>query len=234
MDVIACNKSVMISIVIPVYNNEEALKKALFSISGQSYKEVQVIVVDDGSTPPINSLDSSILIIRQENKGAPVARNAGRKKATGDYVIFWDVDVVAKPDMLKKMKEALDKNPKASFSYSNFYYGRKKMPAMACDSDALKKNNYIHTTTLLRTSDAWEWDQSLKRFQDWDYWLTLIENGRAGVWIDEYLFFVEPGGTMSSWLPSFAYNKPWRYLPGVHSKVRAYEEAKNVILTKHV
>ncbi|MFA6427388.1 MAG: glycosyltransferase family A protein [Candidatus Magasanikbacteria bacterium] len=249
----------LISVIIPVYNRTDKFRGALSSVVQQTYKDIEIIVVDDGSyTDAVEyamrdmlkfqkydaqkekdatalSHIEHIQYIRQENKGAPSARNKGLELARGEYVIFWDADVVAEPDMLQKMVEVLEKNNEASFVYCNFTLlpMSKKMKAQQFNLDALKKNNYIHTTSLIRRKDIIKWDEALKRFQDWDLWLTMGEHGKKGVWFDEYLFCIRGGGTMSSWLPSFTYKKPWCYLPWIKSRVKKYEEAKNIVLKKH-
>ena len=178
--------------------------------------------------------DISITWIRQENKGAPAARNAGLDKAAGEYIIFWDADVIAEPEMLEKMVNKLEQEKDMSFVYCNSRFGWKKFRIHSFDETKLKEMNYIHSTTLIRKKDAIRWDESLKRFQDWDLWLTMVEQGKSGVWIDEYLYQVVPHkGGISSWLPSFAYKKPWRYLLFFYKKVKAYEKAKEVIKKKH-
>lgn len=229
----------LLSIIIPIYNHEESLSSVLLSIQKQAFRQLEIIIVDDGSYPPVDRKnyaagDISITWIRQENKGAPAARNAGLAKATGEYVIWWDADIIAEPHMLEKMVRALEQHKEASFAYSNFYFGNKKMPARAFDSAALQAQNYINSATLVRRTDAPKWDESLTRFQDWDLWLSMAEQGKQGVWIDDYLYRAIPHkGGMSSWLPSFAYRAPWKYLPVIKKKVEAYEEAKEIIKKKH-
>lgn len=226
----------LISIIIPVYNHEQALEKALGSIFEQTYKDIEVIVVDDGSEEvisPKSKVISQMRVIRQDHKGAAAARNRGLEEVKGEYVIFWDADVIAEPEMLEKMIRALRTNPEASFVYSNFYFGWKKMKGGSYEATKLQRNNYIHSTSLIRRKEAIQWDESLKRFQDWNYWLSMAEQGKKGIWIDEYLFRVLPGGTMSSWLPKLAYKKPWRWMPGIRGKVRRYEEAREVVMEKH-
>lgn len=223
----------MISIVIPVYNHQEALNEALSSIASQTHKDVEVIVVDDGSAVPVPE-DDRYTLIPQINAGAPAARNRGLDAAKGDHIIFWDADVVADNTFLEKLHSALEKNKQASVAYANMRFGSHKMTAAPFSLEKLKENNYIHSTSLIRKKDCPRWDESLKRFQDWDLWLTMAEQGRGGVWIDEYLFAVtERKSGMSSWLPSFAYKKPWKWLPWFAKKVRSYEQARGVISQKH-
>ncbi|MBU0596778.1 glycosyltransferase family 2 protein [Patescibacteria group bacterium] len=223
----------LISIIIPVYNHKKALERALDSIFSQTYKNIEVIVIDDGSSEELRIKNYELRMVRQENRGAPSARNRGLDQAKGEYVIFWDADVIGEPDMLEKMYDALESNPEVSFVYSNFYFGYKSFKLQHFNITALQHDNYIHSTSLIRYKDAIKWDELLKRFQDWDYFLSLSEQDKKGVWIDEYLFKVLPGGTMSSWLPKFAYKKPWKYLPWVSGRVRKYEDDRAVIFLKH-
>ncbi|PIR74951.1 MAG: hypothetical protein CO030_03790 [Candidatus Magasanikbacteria bacterium CG_4_9_14_0_2_um_filter_42_11] len=227
----------MISVVIPVYNRKEVLLRSLASLEIQTFHDFEVIIVDDGSSPAIRLQTTDyrfpIEFVRQENKGAPSARNKGFSLSKGEYVIFWDADLIAEPNMLEKMLEALDSHPEASFAYSNFTFGKKKMPGVAFDVKALQKRNYIVTSSLIRRKDVITWDESLKKFQDWDYFLTLSEQGKKGVWIEEYLFDIEVGGTMSEWLPRCAYHAPIKWLPGIAKRVKKYERAKKIIQQKH-
>lgn len=233
-----------ISVIVPVYNRAEIFGRSLQSIVEQTYRPIQIIVVDDGSTENIKdvfdrtkkkyeSAHHSFLYIRQENKGASVARNSGLAHATGGYVIFWDADTIGQAHMLEHMRDALSRNTEASFAYSSFLLEKKLFRGIPFSFEELKKQNFITTMSLIRRSAVVKWDESLKRFQDWDLWLTMAEQGKKGVWIDEILFQVEGGGTISSWLPSFAYHVPFRWLPSIRDKVREYEAARKIIFNKH-
>lgn len=233
-----------ISIVIPVYNQSHKLEQALHSIETQTYRPLEVIIVDDGSISPVDIRQSiadpnvSLHMIRQKNTGAPAARNRGLQEATGKYVIFWDADVVGNSNMLQMMYDALCTHPEKSYAYSDFYFGRKKMRSRSFDDVALLNTNYIHTTALIRRNHLLEysrmpWDETLGRFQDWDLWLSLLKQRKRGVYIPETLFRVAPGGTMSRWLPQCVYRRPWKFLPGIRGRVRAYDRAKEIIVKKH-
>lgn len=226
----------MISIIIPVYNQSTALVKALDSIFAQTYKDIEVIVVDDGSVEEIN-IEYSILnikYIQQKHAGANTARNRGFAASKGDYIIFWDADVVGKPDMLEKMMRALAEHPETSYAYCNFCLEQGKlMKGRPFDAGALKKINFIHTTSLIRRADFPLWDETMARFQDWDVWLTMLEQDKIGVWIPETLFRIITKGTISQWFPRFAYHVPWKYLPGIRRQVMDYEKAHEIIRRKH-
>lgn len=88
---------IKISVVIPTYNREKTIKRCIFSILKQTQKPFEIIVVDDGSTDRTTELveslnDESIRLIRQNHKGAQVARNMGILNARGNYIAFLDSD----------------------------------------------------------------------------------------------------------------------------------------------
>src|SRR6056297_2446052 len=153
----------MISIIIPVYNQAEKIEETLKSIELQTYRDYEVIVVNDGSTDNVdrvfgnfakNSQDeNNYYFINQENKGAPAARNRGEKQAKGDYLFFCDADAVLASDALKLMKDALDRNKDAAYAYSSFYWGKKFFKVGRIDEEKLKKAPCIHTMSLIRRSD---------------------------------------------------------------------------------
>lgn len=229
------SKHPRISIIVPVYNRPKELALTLASIKKQTYTYTEIIIIDDGSTEALHvkhQLSNSIFY-RQENKGAPAARNKGFALSKGEYVIFWDGDAVGKPETIQKMYDALQEHPEASYAYCNFHFGNKKIPSQVFDAKALRQQNYIHTTSLIRRTDFFGFDESIKKFQDWDLWLTMLEQKKQGVWIDEFLFRILPGGTISNWLPRFAYCTPWKWLPGIQRRVHMYEVAKKQIIKKH-
>ena len=230
-----------ISVIIPCYNHTKDLKKSLQTLRNQSQKPTEIIIVDDGSEPALTkhdltsaAADLPVSIVRQDNAGAPAARNTGYSHATGEYVIFWDADLLAAPTMLEDMYKELQRHADGSFVYSDYYFGKRKMKARTFSLEALQKQNYIHSSSLVRAKDVIEWDESLKKFQDWDFWLTLAEQGKKGYYLAKPLFTLIPHKRgISSWLPSFAYRSPWKYLPGVATKVQKYKQAKKCIIKKH-
>jgi len=221
-----------ISIIIPVYNHAKELAECLESIKNQAItspsftKEgvgggYEIIIVDDGSDGPIGAIEGA-RVIRQENQGAPAARNRGFKESSGTYVIFCDADIVMKPDMLANMSKVLDENPGVSYAYSSFKFGWKKFKLWEFSANKLREMPYIHTTSLIRREHFPGFDESLKRLQDWDLWLSMLEERHYGKWIDDMLFSVKSGGTMSSWLPSF-----------LAGRDKAYQDAVSQVKRKH-
>jgi glycosyltransferase involved in cell wall biosynthesis len=223
-----------ISIIIPVYNAESTLRQCLASIDDQTLQDFEIIAVNDGSTDKSQSILESwnrkIIILNQENQGAAVARNQGAKLASGEFLIFCDADIILKPTALEKMHQALVNNPNASYAYSAFKFGFKTFKLWPFDAEKLKQLPYIHTTSLIRKDHFPGFDEKLKRFQDWDLWLTMLKNNHPGYFIPEVLFYVRSGGTMSSWLPSFIFKLP---IFQNNAKVIKYQKAKQIIAEKH-
>ena len=101
------------SIIVPVYNTEKYLKRCLDSIKSQSFKDYEVIIVNDGSTDNSSDIISkySYKVINQENQGLSMARNNGVKASIGDYLIFLDSDDYIEKDLLKEINKSLSNNP---------------------------------------------------------------------------------------------------------------------------
>lgn len=119
------------SIVIPVYNVEKYLKKCLDSVFNQTYKDYEVIVVNDGTKD--NSMDIvknyNVKVITQKNQGLSAARNHGVKKATGEYLIFLDSDDYWEKDLLKELAKSLKNNPDLiRFQINEVYEDGKVIP----------------------------------------------------------------------------------------------------------
>ena len=101
-----------ISVIVPVYNVRKYLKKAIYSIINQKYRNLEIILVDDGSTDgsgeicdEFKKIDDRIVVYHKENGGLSSTRNYGMKKATGDYVIFIDSDDYIHQEMIFSLYE---------------------------------------------------------------------------------------------------------------------------------
>lgn len=221
----------LISVIIPIYNAAETLEQCLRGVFNQTYKNFEIIAVNDGSNDKsaeiLRKYNDKIKIINQSNAGAATARNAGAKVALGDYLIFIDADSTLNKSLLEKMLNALQKNSQVSYAYCAFKFGVKNFHLWPFSSERLKKMPYIHTSSLIKKSAFPGFDQTLKRFQDWDLYLTMLENGHIGTFIPEILFSIKDNGTMSSWLPKFFYK--FSFLPSV----KKYKEAEKIIKKKH-
>ena len=104
----------MISVIVPVYNVEEYLEECLESIQKQTYSDIEVILVNDGSTDRSKEIcerycekDSRFKLVNQENKGLSGARNRGMLESKGEFISFVDSDDVLKEDMLEQLMKQM-------------------------------------------------------------------------------------------------------------------------------
>ena len=179
-----------VSICIPTYNRKEYLKETLDSILAQTYKNYEIVIVDDGSTDGtadmIKSIDYPITYHWQENSGDAAARNKLIELAKGDYISFIDSDDLLMPDAIERMVHAIQAETEDVVVYGSYYridqagnvYGKCKRKLYngnitkhlfetilvhACGSMFPKK--------ILRESEVF--DTSLKVCSDYDLWLSL-------------------------------------------------------------
>lgn len=117
----------LISVIVPVYNVKMYIEHCLASISAQSYKNLEIIIVDDGSTDGGDAIcdayaerDSRCIVVHQENQGLWAARNTGQKIAKGDFIMFVDSDDYMHVDMINCLYDALIKNPQCDLALCNY------------------------------------------------------------------------------------------------------------------
>lgn len=106
----------LISIIVPVYNTENYLEKCLYSLVNQTYKNIEIIIIDDGSTDNSMNIiqkfvlaDNRVKVISQKNQGLSGARNTGMNNANGDYIMFIDSDDWIEIDTCEKAINASEK-----------------------------------------------------------------------------------------------------------------------------
>jgi len=163
----------VITIVIPLREMDTA-EITLNSLALQTFQDFQVIEVKD------------------QGKGAPWARNEGLKQVKSPFVLFSDNDIEWKSRALETMLKTL-KMSKASYCYGRYKLGKDTWSHRPWDAKELKQKNYISSMSLIRTADLPErpWDETILRLQDWDLWLTLLEQGKRGVYCEDLIFETE-------------------------------------------
>lgn len=117
--------AVRFSVIIPLYNKAAYVRKAVESVLGQSFRDFELIVVDDGSTDESAGIvegiqDSRIRLIRQENAGVSVARNNGVAASSAPYLCFLDADDWWEPSFLEEMDKLIDEFPDAGIYGTNY------------------------------------------------------------------------------------------------------------------
>ena len=111
----------LVSVTIPVYNRERSVKRAIDSVLAQTFKDIEVVVVDDGSTDGsaeiLKSYGDAIRLIQQKNAGVGAARNAALRAAKGKWIAFLDSDDEWRPEKLEQQMKAIEKyNAKVCYS----------------------------------------------------------------------------------------------------------------------
>lgn len=118
-------QSYTVSVVIPAYNAQDYIGRAIDSVLAQTLPPDEIIVVDDGSTDNtarvVKSYGSKVRYIHQENAGASVARNAGIDAAAGPWIAFLDSDDEWLPEKLRLQTELLKRNPDLTWAGGNYY-----------------------------------------------------------------------------------------------------------------
>lgn len=113
----------VVSVIIPVYNQKAALQHCLASFKNQTYSNLEIIVVDDGSKAEITThlKGINLIILRQSHLGPGIARNLGAQKAKGQILAFADADMTFKEDYLEKLiKPIISKESKGTFTKEEF------------------------------------------------------------------------------------------------------------------
>jgi glycosyltransferase involved in cell wall biosynthesis len=114
-----------ISVIIPTYNSAQYIREAIDSVLSQTYRDYEIIVVDDGSkdntAEVLREYGDKILYLYQENAGTNPARSRGLKEAKGEYIALIDADDKWLPDKLQEQVEFMDVSPEINLLFSDFY-----------------------------------------------------------------------------------------------------------------
>src|SRR5262245_29271313 len=111
-------QAALVSVIIPCYNQAQFLAKAIESVLAQTYREIEIVVVDDGSPDHVFEVVSrypTVKCVQQQNQGLAAARNAGFRVSTGDYVLFLDADDRLMPHGIESHLGCFAKHPEAGF-----------------------------------------------------------------------------------------------------------------------
>ncbi len=205
------SKTPIFSFVVPVYQKPvDVFEKCLGHLKDMSCKDIEIICVFDGEDAALQSVARGFKGIQSiviEHGGASKARNAGLDVARGTYVCFWDCDSFAKPEMASRWLEEFKAVPKADFVYSGYEFTQERggYPSEPFDAYSLECGNYISSMFPIKRERCPRWDESLEGAQDWDFWLTAVEQGCHGKFIEGYAFSTEPSfaGSISAkaWTP---------------------------------
>ena len=195
----------LVSIIIPTWNRGYCLKQSIDSILSQTYKNFEIIIIDDNSTDNTENLiksidDSRIRYFRNEsNCGAGKSRNIGVRQAKGELIAFHDSDDIWHNDKLEKQLILLEKDHKLDFVFSWYQVINNNHITLQIKPSELEKNkvfdcllaeNFIGTPTMLMKKTVFEkiggFDESLKTLEDWEFALRISEKFKVS-FVDEVL-----------------------------------------------
>lgn len=193
----------MISVIIPTYNREKTITDSIRSVLTQTYSNIELIVVDDGSTDATESVvksihDERLFYYKQKNQGACVARNFGISLAHGEYIAFQDSDDLWMPNKLKRQYSYIVKK-EADLVYcgmnriikgKKIYIPEKQSPKDKVTLEMLLFHNRISTQTILAKRKVFnntKFDPSFRRLQDWDFVLQVAIAGYNIAYLPEAL-----------------------------------------------
>lgn len=192
-----------VSIIIPYYNHAHYIKDSIDSALNQTYDNVEIIVVDDGSDytnkKVLNELSekhSSIQIIHQENQGPCSAKNNGVSKSSGNWLLFLDSDNILYPDFVKRGVDIISKDKTINWMFGDFeYIGNKvgyKIQSIP-DSKKVVFMSPVDNCILIKKktfNEIGQFDIKLNRLglEDWDMILSLIERKEKYHKINEITF----------------------------------------------
>ena len=197
-----------VSVIIPTYNCARYLPEAIDSVLAQTYRDCEIIVVDDGSTDDTPDVlaryGEAILVIRQPNQGRGAARNAGIVAASGDYIAFLDADDLWLPQKLERQMALFEARPQIGWVYSDYrllaesgpdtqtFFDRAGLrpPPEGCILPELLSGCITSTITVMARASCFQrvglFDHSLTRAQDYDMWIRLATQFDAAC-VDEPL-----------------------------------------------
>jgi GT2 family glycosyltransferase len=202
-----------VSVIIPCFNQARYLKRAVESVFAQTHTDIEVIVVNDGSTDETGTVAARFLshpafrYIAQVNRGLAAARNAGLRVATGEYLSFLDADDYLHPEKVASQATVLDDNPAIGFVYCDIVSvdeAGEPLPEQYSVAEAraalvgnifsnLVRGGFFppHTVLVRRKAlaDVGEFDVGLGGHADYDLWMRLAGAGHEAYFVDRKLAY---------------------------------------------
>jgi glycosyltransferase involved in cell wall biosynthesis len=201
--------SPLVSVIIPAYNIESYLSQTIESVIHQSYKNIEIIIVNDGSIDTTEEIiqayahiDKRIIMINQSNKGLSAARNAGFKIAQGEYFCIIDADDIMLPEKIATQLTFLEHNASSDVTYSKVYYFSDSTfdiytrnlatpDSLQVYKKLLQNGNFISPNSVFFRRSVFDtmggFDEQLYSSEDFDYWLLLSFKGVHFLHQDSYL-----------------------------------------------
>jgi glycosyltransferase involved in cell wall biosynthesis len=221
----------VVSVFLPCFNAHAHLQQAVDSVRNQTFKDLEILVIDDGSTDPatlalLDSLGNDVRVVRQENRGLPGARNRGFAESRGYYVVPLDCDDWLEPEFVEKGVKALEAAGEKAFVFAHFYLEGDESGPLAKNYNGFEQlfvNQLPYC--LLMPKSLWAevggYDETMQQgFEDWEFNIRIGLAGATGVVIEEPLFHYRVSG--SGMLKSLSVGKfaeLWGHIQDKHRDV---------------
>lgn len=190
----------VVSVIIPSYNSQKVIQRSVDSALNQTYRDIEVWVIDDGSTDDTISILSNYedkrlnIISLPENTGSPVTpRNTGILKAKGKYVAFLDSDDYWAPNKLE-LQIGYMKINSSYFSCTSYLvkdvdglFHTRKVPPLCDFSDILLLNTIGCSTVVVENDLLSKYLFAHRRLEDYDLWLRILQDGNDILGVDTCL-----------------------------------------------
>lgn len=216
-----------VSVVIPCFNAGRLLEEAVQSALAQTWGNLEIVIVDDGSTDAdtLALLESTpwprTKIFRQPNAGPAVARNRAIREARGEYILPLDADDTIDPTYVEKAVAVLNAHPEVGCVYCRaMKFGAEQGPwdLPPYRLEELVIDNVVFVTALFRKADWQEiggFDERLRHgVEDYDFWVKMVASGRDVVQLNEFLFHYRVQEK----------SRTTRFQDGVDGKIATYAE----------
>jgi glycosyltransferase involved in cell wall biosynthesis len=186
----------VVSVVIPCYRQAEYLAEAVESVVGQTYRDWEIVIVDDGSPDDTAAVAESLIgahpdrrirLLRQANQGTPGARNAGIAASSGRYILPLDADDILLPEMLARTVGLLEAEPALAIAYTDYRRFGSESGDVTTGPWTIATLSYscpLSSTTLYRR-EVWRavggYNTNMAHgYEDWDFWIGAAERGFVG------------------------------------------------------
>lgn len=202
MNIKIMKKEPKVSVIIPVYNAEKWIERTIENIEEQTYKNIEIILVDDASID--NSLniikrlinEKTKLVILKENVGAAIARNKGLELASGRYICFQDADDWWEKDKIEKQVEFM-KEKDCAFSYTAFEYVFKHRKKKVYVPEKLDYKKALKDTRILVSSVMFDIEKIDKKLlfmpnikaEDIATWWKILKEGYIAYGLNKVLVY---------------------------------------------
>jgi glycosyltransferase involved in cell wall biosynthesis len=214
-----------VTVLIPTFNYQAYLAESIESALHQTYRDREVVVVDDGSTDQtpdiLERYGRAIRVIRTENGGTPSALNAGIAQARGEWIAWLSSDDAFEPAKLARQLEFAAAHPECAVIYTDWYVvdaagqvidhlRSPDFPTRDRLISGLLRGCVINGSTTLVRRSAYEragpFDETLRQAHDWDMWLRLAHDSPFGHVPEPLVRYRWHGGNMSAGPDALAYN----------------------------